>query len=268
MTAPVACQPREEAVAANALRELIEDDWLQGAKPGLTTQSDAAGACNGVKNGTYGFHVGHQAHPWWQVDLGEMRQVGRIRVYNRLDYPPGLHNADTLQILCSEDGQDWRLCHDNQGRYFGGIHGAPSLEVVFDGDGLPTRFIRIVIPSDAPVFLHLDEVEVYAADDDETNIALHQPADQSSLSPWSTPKVIGPREYAIESWITRGYRLAAHLALEGVDVYADRQDPDYAHLHALVEVAAARAWEHPRRDLFSLIPVSYTHLTLPTKRIV
>ena len=170
------------------------------------------------KNGQYGFHVGPQPNPWWQIDLGTVKQVGKIVVFNRLDYAPGLHNADTIQILRSENGKDWTLCHDNKGEHFGGITGAPPLEVRFEGNGLVTRFLRFTIPSDTPIFLHFDEVEVYTAGDDTTNIALHQPADQSSLSPWSTAKITCSRAYPIQSWIDRGYRFATYLQKRNIDV--------------------------------------------------
>ncbi len=221
LPSPLFAQPDDEPLAANTLRSLVEEDWLQATRPVITTASDAAGACNGVKNGAYGFHVGPQANPWWQVDLGETTRVGTIVVYNRLDYPPGLHNADTLQILSSSNGEDWTLRHDNQGAHFGGIHGAPPLTVSFGDDGIPARFIRLVIPSEAPIFLHLDEVEVYAVGDDATNIALHQPADQSSLSIWSTPKIETPRIYSVQSFIDRGRRLAAYLGLQDIDFSRD-----------------------------------------------
>ncbi len=215
---PLYSKPENNPVNADDLSALIEQDWLQATQLGLTTQSDAAGACNGVKNGLFGFHVGHQANPWWQVDLGETTSVGRVVVYNRLDYAPGLHNADTLHILTSLDGEHWELAYDNAGHHFGGISGAPPLNVTFDGEGMQARFIRLTIPSDSPVFLHLDEVEVYAADDDAINIALHKPSDQSSLSPWSTISVIVGREYPTQSYIDRGYQLAAYLEQQGVDV--------------------------------------------------
>ncbi len=220
LPSPLYATHSDECVTADMMHHLVEEAWLQATRPVITTQADAAGACNGVKDGTYGFHVGAQAHPWWQVDLGSVQQVGAVVVYNRLDYAPGLHNADTLHILSSPDGEEWTLRHDNQGRHFGGIHGEPPLRVTFE-DGIPARFIRIAIPSDIPVFLHLDEVEVYGVDDDETNIALHQPADQSSLSPWSVPKIETPRVYATEAFIDRGRRLALYLQEQGVDVSQD-----------------------------------------------
>ncbi len=212
------CEPADKAVTAGTQRELIEDDWLRSVQPVLTTQADAAGACDGVKNGKYGFHVGFEANPWWQIDLGAEQQVAKVVVYNRLDYAPGLHNADALHVLYSVGGEEWTLCHDNKGRHFGGVSGAPPLEAVFGEEGLRTRFLRLTIPSGSPVFFHLDEVEVFAVGDETTNIALGRSAEQSSLSPWSTAKIEIPKVYPIASYIERGRRMAAELRAQGVDI--------------------------------------------------
>ena len=45
--------------------------------------------------------------------------IGRIVVFNRLDYHPGLHNADNLRILTSEDGKSFTLRHENKGNISG-----------------------------------------------------------------------------------------------------------------------------------------------------
>jgi hypothetical protein len=105
---PPASTPRDEDVSGSALRQLIEEDWLKAIAEPVSTRSDAAGACDGVKDGKYAFHTGHEPNPWWQVDLGAVKPIGRIVVYNRLDYAPGLHNADNLLILTSDDGKTWR----------------------------------------------------------------------------------------------------------------------------------------------------------------
>ena len=178
--------------------EMIEADWLKqaeswrAAKTGATTQvttaSDATGAVDGVKNGLYAFHSGQEPNPWWQVDLQEPTAIARIVVYNRLDYAPGLHNADTMRIFASDDAQNWTLIHDCGGKHFGGITGVKPLEITLDKGNVTARFLRLQIPSDKPIFFHLDEVEVYSFDDPAENIALWKPADQSSLSQWSTAK--------------------------------------------------------------------------------
>ncbi len=156
-----------------------------GAHP---TSRDAAGAVDGVKNGRYGFHCGHEPNPWWEVDLGAARSLGRLVVYNRQDYAPGLHNADRLVVSTSEDRATWTERWNNGGRHFGGVAGGAPLEVDFAAGAnlVRARFVRLSIPSAAPIFFHLDEVEIYPVDEPTRNIALHRTARQSSLSPWST----------------------------------------------------------------------------------
>ena len=114
--------------------KLVEADWLRQAEAAMkptggqgqpaTTAQDAAGGCDGIKDGKYGFHTGQEANPWWQVDLGAVKRLSRVVIYNRLDYAPGLHNADTLVLLTSDDAKKWTERYDNQGRPFGGVRGA------------------------------------------------------------------------------------------------------------------------------------------------
>ena len=92
----------------------IEADWLtQAAVRSLpkqpstvtpaTTASDAAGACDGVIDGHFGFHTQQQEQPWWQVDLGEVLPLERVVIYNRDDGVS--QRAAQLQVLLSADGQ-------------------------------------------------------------------------------------------------------------------------------------------------------------------
>jgi len=173
---------------------------------GGPTAADAAGAVDGVKNGLYAFHTNWEPNPWWQVDLGKPQPIGKIVVYNRLDYQPGLHYADLLTILTSDDGQQWTLRYDNQGKHFDGVSGVGPLVVEFPlsaetpplakgrtggGEPVTARFVRLQLASPNPIFFHLDEVEIYPPDAPDRNIALHRPAQQSSLSIWSKGGVLG-----------------------------------------------------------------------------
>jgi hypothetical protein len=155
---------------------------------GDPTSADAAGAVDGVKNGRYAFHTGGDPNPWWQVDLGASSEIAKIVIYNRLDYAPGLHNADNLIILTSDDEQNWTTRHENKGKHFGGVGGGGPLVVNFSQD-VKARFVRIQLPGNAPILFHLDEVEVYDANNN--NIALRKPAKQSSLSIWSRGGLMG-----------------------------------------------------------------------------
>jgi len=152
---------------------------------GDPTAADAAGAVDGVKNGKYAFHTGHEPNPWWQVDLGSSQAVARIVVWNRLDYKPGLHNADHLLILTSDDGRRWTQRYDNQGKYFAGVGSeTPPLEVALKPP-VKARFVRLQVRSPHPIYFHLDEVEIFGTTDPKKNLALKRPARQSSLSQWS-----------------------------------------------------------------------------------
>ncbi len=155
---------------------------------GDVTAADAAGAVDGVKNGLYAFHTGGDPNPWWQVDLGASSEIAKIIIYNRLDYAPGLHNADNLIILTSDDEQNWTVRHENKGKHFGGVGDGGPLVVQFP-QGIKARFVRVQLPGNVPILFHLDEVEIYDADND--NIALRKPAKQSSLSIWSRGGLMG-----------------------------------------------------------------------------
>jgi len=261
---PPRSQPRDEALAADAVRQLIEADWLKQAEAwdpakaaagrgrarqprgdaaarATATWQDAAGAVDGVKNGRHAFHTAQEPSPWWQVDLGKAAEIARIVVYNRLDYAPGLHNADNLNVLASDDGKAWKLVHENR-RHFGGVRPPGPLEVKFDLAPLKARYVRLQIPGDKPIFLHLDEVELYAAGDAKKNIALGCRADQSSLSQWSVAKGGAAQQsrgvspptpptttaFPIAEFIDRGRKLAAELAGTGVDTAAAVRELDAA----------------------------------------
>ncbi len=225
--AVAAAQARAETAS---WRSQVEEDWEKQAEASsmgcilgqsVPTWGDAAGAVDGVKNGRYAFHTGQQPNPWWQVDLGRPEAIARIVVYNRLDYPPGLHNADNVIVLTSDDGKKWVSRYRNEGKHFGGIRGAAPLEVCFQPGVVRARYVRLRIPSAAPIFFHLDEVEVYGPADGKKNLALGCVADQSSVSQWSTakPGAVSPRKmrYPVEEVLERGRRLAADLERSGVE---------------------------------------------------
>ncbi|MBL7188687.1 MAG: discoidin domain-containing protein [Phycisphaerae bacterium] len=212
---------------------LVEADWLRQAeawiespKPAQTFE-DARGAVDGIRDGKYGFHAGHQTNPWWQVELGsEPKPISRIVVYNRLDYAPGLHNSDNLVVLTSNDGKGWTVRYRNNGKFFGGVSVAEPLKIRFEDSSLNARYVRFMIPSEKPIFFHLDEVEVYGPENPQANLALGRPVDQSSTSPWSTPKgrVETKQEstYPIEYFLERGRRLERDLQQMSVDTKALR----------------------------------------------
>ena len=226
---------------ADSYGDQIQADWLRqanawrklpgGAGTQVPTFADAAGAVDGVKDGKYAFHTDRTPNPWWQVDLGEPQSIGRIIVYNRLDYAPGLHNADNLLVFTSDEGEKWALRHDNQGTFFGGVGRGEPLTVTLKPP-VAARFVRLQVRSSDPIWFHLDEVEVYGTEALQKNIALKQPADQSSVSQWSTVKphvLIEPAEpYPTRYFLERGRMLAADLRTAGVDTRAAERELDEA----------------------------------------
>lgn len=224
-----ASQPAQSQVRP---REQIEADWLRQAEvrwrgagvPTANPQEDALGAVDGIKDGKWGFHTAAEVHPWWQVDLGRSVALGRVVVFNRCD---AAGRAVSLALLLSDDGQNWTEAYRHDGRVFLGYTDGKPLEIVLDN--VSARYVRLTLAQDQPEFFHLDEVEVYAADDPATNIALGRPATQSSVSPWSFKhELVGPgaRLRLVQRVIESGRKLSERLTELGLDVTAERKELD------------------------------------------
>jgi len=210
----------------------------------VKTADDARGAVDGVKDGKWGFHTAAENNPWWQVDLGEVRPLARVLVYNRCD---AAERAAKLTLLLSDDGKTWREAYRHNGTVFHGF--TDSKPLVISLDGAKARFVRIQLPGNE--YLHLDEVEVFGPQDPAKNIALGRPADQSSTSQWSAAHgAAAPAhaDYPVAEVLDRGRRLADDLAASGVDVAALRQTLDQVEQAA--KSLAADAPAEARRDLY------------------
>ncbi|MBE3070020.1 MAG: discoidin domain-containing protein [Planctomycetes bacterium] len=217
----------------------IEADWLRqdelrrgapgaaGQAGRVTPEQDAAGGCDGVRNGQWGFHTENEPDPWWQVDLGQAVPLDRVVLYNRCDGCAG-RNA-RIMVLLSDDGKTWRQVYQHDGTTFLGHTDQKPLVVALKGEA--ARYLRLQLPGTS--YFHLDEVEVYAVGGKD-NVALAKPATQSSVSEWSASHRAGPepaREYPTADVVARGLRLAASLGRMGADVADDV---------GRLEVAAAR----------------------------
>jgi len=201
--------PPEGADVGESVRALVVADWIDqdrrfvpssgaaGARApadpkkvnqyGVTTSQDASGGCDGVKNGRWGFHVASgESEPWWQVDLGEVAKLDRVVIYNRLDSGKAARTQH-IRVLVAEscDGNDFKLVYEHNGQPFYGVGDGGPLVVDLKEKGVAARIVRLAIPGNCS--FALDEVEVYAVDAPEKNIALRRPADQKSVSPYSYP---------------------------------------------------------------------------------
>ena len=176
---------RASSSDAKSWRQLIEADWLAYEETLMATNhmalllsEDAAGGCDGVKDGGPGFHTEKQSQPWWQVDLGTSQPVARVVIWNRTECA---ERASRLQVSLSDDARRWTTVYRHDGTIFYGFSDNKPLTVKLTNQ--PTRFVRIQLPGND--YLHLDEVEVFGPADAAKNLALHRPANQSTLSIWS-----------------------------------------------------------------------------------
>ncbi|MCY2995572.1 MAG: discoidin domain-containing protein [Planctomycetota bacterium] len=253
--------------AADSWKDEIERDWLrqeaarqQRTVAGVTTHADAIGGVDGVKNGQWGFHTSQDAKPWWQVDLGEISALERVLVYNACHVPD---RTARLKVLLSADGQSWREVYAHDGTVFRGTPDNKPLAVPLRGE--PARFLRIELPG--PTWLHLDEVEVYGQADPAKNLALHRPADQSSVSEWSKAKIQTPVDIVcpVELILERGRNLLADRRGQGIDVtpLARVLDEVAAKLKSLPAQADANA----QRDLYLQARWAVRNLMLADPRL-
>ena len=202
-------------------QEQIRADWLEQVRlrfqtpPSVTPETDAAGGCDGLKDGTFGFHTLHEDRPWWQVDLGQVTALGYVQIYSREQFAS---RSAQIQVLLSSDSQHFDLVYQHDGTAFKGHSDGKPLVVHLDGRR--ARFVRLQLPGKS--YFHLDEVEAYAAGRKQ-NIALHRPATQSSISEWSKA---GPSQHGIawpqvlDQTLQRAEALAAALMPMGLDVRA------------------------------------------------
>ena len=238
----------------------VEADWLlqeqvRWVTQAVTTAEDAAGGCDGVKDGKWGFHTAAESQPWWQVDLGSVQALDHVLIFNRCDAVAA--RCAQLLLLLSEDAQTWRQVYQHNGETFYGFTDNKPLSVPLAGER--ARYVRVQLPGTD--YLHLDEVEVYGAPPPgqagspsyaPRNLALGQPADQSSLSPWSVAKRrgddTGPSLEATARALERARKLAEAVEQAGADVGVQLRELDAvaARLRALPQDASPEA----RREIY------------------
>lgn len=94
--------------------------------------------------------------PFWDVDLGEVRPIHKIIVFNRLDDPEKC--AVNIRIMAAKYGEDWEIIlTKNDDEAFGGVDGKPL--IFCPTQPVTARFIRIAA-IDHIVF-GLSQVEIY-----------------------------------------------------------------------------------------------------------
>jgi len=233
--------------------EQIEADWFRQEQvrnaptasnsTKVTPEQDAAGACDGIKNGAWGFHTENEQNPWWQIDLGATVLLGHVAVYNRCDIAG---RASRMILLVSNNGETFRKVYQHDGTVFLGHTNKRPLLVKLAG--VEARYVRLQLPGKS--YFHLDEVEIYAVDGGR-NIALGKPATQSSTSRWSAASPQRLRQevrYNVGEVIRRGLKLAGDLRRRGVDV--DEQVKILRSVGRRIDKLAGKQQEELRRRLY------------------
>jgi len=143
--------PRPEPGSANMA---LNRPTKQSSNSVWSKPNGAQGAVDGVKNRSYGFHTNREKDPWWQVDLGSVKQLTEIRIFNRLECCAD--RARTIQVFLSDDGIKWMRIYAHNGSVFGERDGEP-LSVKVKGNS--ARYVRLQLAETN--WFHLDEVEIY-----------------------------------------------------------------------------------------------------------
>ncbi len=249
---PRAVSGFSEAQARSAIQDAVLADWIDqdrrfgqvaaapnGEKaPPVTTTEDAAGGVDGVKNGAYGFHTASaEQDPWWEVDLGKPYTLDRIVVCNRMDSGTAARTRSLCVLVAPDVSRQFQPLYRHSGNAFGGAPDKRPLVVDCKAKPVSARVVRLQVPGRCS--FALDEVEVYAVDDPQKNIALGKAANQKSVGRFSVrSRAKAPSQAATPvlnepgfSWahtrdvLRRGRQLAERL----------RATADPAKLKSLVE---------------------------------
>jgi hypothetical protein len=212
LPAASAAQPEtNQPDLARTIDEMVLAEWIEddtefsrqqaespgAAQPKITPAADAAGGCDGVKNGLWGFHVASgEKDPWWQVDLGKPHRIGRIVIYNRCD--SASRTRDIRVLVAGADGdpgcKEFEQVYQHDGSVFYGAKPAKPLVVDLSEKDVSAQVVRLAIAGRCS--FALDEVEVYGTENPKKNLALGKPADQISVSPYSWPGTMPEAAYA------------------------------------------------------------------------
>ena len=214
---------------AETMRDLVEADWLdqdrQWAREkaleerptaanspkinayGVTTAQDAAGGCDGIKNGRWGFHTASKEQdPWWQVDLQDEYKLDRVVIFNRTDGGTASRTRN-IRVLAARQNKDFKQIYQHDGQTFLGVKEGKPLVVDLKGSNVIARTVRLQVRGKCS--FALDEIEVYPAENPQKNIALGKPADQKSVSLHSYPGTLpGNVDSAKPAFTSGGFKLS------------------------------------------------------------
>ena len=118
-----------------------------------TTTLHPTGANDGNVKKDFGFHTADQGTQWWKVDLQAVKEIGMIKVFNRLG---GYQDrAKNLKIYYSQDDRTYTaIPRQDDGQPFDTL----ALNIN-NGQGVKARYVKVELSDGNP--LHLAQVEVF-----------------------------------------------------------------------------------------------------------
>jgi len=126
----------------------------------------ASKAVDGNTNGNWGAgsvtHTQGETTPWWQVDLGSVKDLETIQIYNRLDCCKD--RLSDYHVFIADEDMQWTsltsIQNDNTGKYSKLYHSGQSPDIkTFDVSGITGRYVRIQLSGSGKA-LSLAEVKV------------------------------------------------------------------------------------------------------------
>ncbi|MCC7490817.1 MAG: SUMF1/EgtB/PvdO family nonheme iron enzyme [Fimbriimonadaceae bacterium] len=253
VSAAGAVTPAEQAAWQTAVVAL-----RASAPGGVRPAEDAAGVVDGNRTQGFGHHTNQDTGPWWQVDLGSRQSLVRVVLY--ANHIP--ERLSGFELLLSDDQVSWNSAWCQTAK----TADTPRIEVELNHPS--GRYLRVRVP--AQIWLHLSEVEVYAAADPDRNVALRQPALQSSVSQWSQRHLqLPPAEADWAADLTAGTQVIEQLAATagpeapGLRATASQlhlartrlDQPAWVELHRAA-LAASALWAPVSRSVVLLNPAA------------
>jgi len=143
----------------------------------VTTVEDAAGGCDGIKNGRWGFHTASgEQDAWWQVDLGKEFPLDRVVIFNRTDGSCAPRTSRIRVLVAGSNGDDackeFKEVYQHDGTTFFGVKENKPLVVDLKDKNVAARIVRLQVRDRRVPHERADALRTLVLDDKKV-IGLH-----------------------------------------------------------------------------------------------
>jgi hypothetical protein len=146
----------DNSLADLSLHKRATQSSLSQYSVGATVEEDASRAVCGDAETPYAFHTGHEATPWWSVDLEDLYWVQQVVVVNRSETEWIAGRTAPLLASTSLDRMDWSPLFATPDGLIPGRDGKPVIWTA--PKPVKARFVRLSIAR--PSCLHLRQVQI------------------------------------------------------------------------------------------------------------